>query len=293
MNWLIITSTDTDIKEKIIACDPSAKFFCHSVDSSFENFFTLNESLESVTHCIALFNKSYTYDTACVFMLGYLIGKGIPVYTTKKASSSYIPRNVCSFESEEELITFVISNYNEIHNQYKKERARNYLFEKGFAFTEDGFSFCVSNGMLDACKQYVAGGINVNVKNWKGIPLLNTAIRKEKLEIARYLIENGADVNAISLDRGYSALMDAVWCGSEDGVRLLLDNGAKLNIINKDGQTMLILAVGAGRTEICKMLVESGEDPDIKDRMGMSAYEYARLFKKDDIADILEKFHKK
>ena len=40
------------------------------------------------------------------------------------------------------------------------------------------------------------------------------------------------------------------------------------------------------------MLVENGADPDVPDSMGMSAYGYAQLFKKDEIAAILEKYHK-
>ena len=65
-----------------------------------------------------------------------------------------------------------------------------------------------------------------------------------------------------------------------------------LNTVSKDGQTMLVLAVGADKTEIVKMLAENGANPDIKDGMGMSAYDYAVLFKKTEILSILEKFHK-
>ena len=62
--------------------------------------------------------------------------------------------------------------------------------------------------------------------------------------------------------------------------------------ISKEGQSNLVLAVGADRVNICKLLVENGSDPDVKDSMGMSAYQYATLFKKEKIAEILKPFHK-
>ena len=65
-----------------------------------------------------------------------------------------------------------------------------------------------------------------------------------------------------------------------------------MNTISKEGQSNLVLAVGAGRENIVKLLAENGSDCDVKDMMGMSAYNYAVLFKKTRIVDILKPFHK-
>ena len=75
-------------------------------------------------------------------------------------------------------------------------------------------------------------------------------------------------------------------------VKKLIEHGADVNTINKDGQTNLILAVGENKPHICSLLVKKGANPDIKDSMGMSAYEYAVLFKNQEIIDILSPFHK-
>ena len=53
-----------------------------------------------------------------------------------------------------------------------------------------------------------------------------------------------------------------------------------------------VLAVGANRENIVKLLAENGADPDVKDMMGMSAYNYATLFKKQRLVDILKPYHK-
>ena len=106
------------------------------------------------------------------------------------------------------------------------------------------------------------------------------------------ILELGADLNASSDDRGYTAVMDAVWRGNEKITKYLIEKGADLNTINKEGQTNLILAVGASRESLVKLLAENGADPDIKDTMGMSAYNYATLFRKDKLVEILKPYHK-
>ena len=86
--------------------------------------------------------------------------------------------------------------------------------------------------------------------------------------------------------------MDAVWRGNETLTSLLIEKGADVNTISKEGQSNLVLAVGADRYKIIEMLAKAGADPDVKDMMGMSAYNYATLFKKEKIVEILKPFHK-
>ncbi|MBR7064545.1 MAG: ankyrin repeat domain-containing protein [Treponema sp.] len=298
MNWLIITTDNAStIKDALVSCDASAPiFYCEAYHNTI-NFSAIYTTLNQITHCIAIFPKDHNHGENSAFTLGYLVGKEIPIYTTvstlKNLSQISLPENIHLFDNEKELLTYITNNYSLIKQNQKIQEAKKYLFEKGFSFSEDGFAFCVSKGMVEVCRKYITGGMSVNVRDWRGTPLLNIAVRKGMIDCAAFLINNGADVNAVSLDRGYTPLMDAVWSGSEDFVKLLLQNGAKTNIVNKDGQTMLILAVGARRKNICKFLVEAGEDPDIKDGMGMSAYEYAKLFKHEEIVSILEKYHKR
>ena len=107
-----------------------------------------------------------------------------------------------------------------------------------------------------------------------------------------WILNQNVDINAVSNDRGYSAVMDAVWKTNFELTKILIERGANLNFIGTDGQSVLVLAVGTGKFEICQLLAESGADPDIKDQMGMSAYEYAKLFDKKDILEVLQKYHK-
>ena len=55
---------------------------------------------------------------------------------------------------------------------------------------------------------------------------------------------------------------------------------------------MIVLEVGVEESELCRVVVVNGADVDIPDAMGMSAYAYASLFKKEAILALLEKYHK-
>ena len=59
--------------------------------------------------------------------------------------------------------------------------------------------------------------------------------------------------------------------------------------MSSDGQSILVLAVGNGNSKIVKLLLNSGADPDVKDSMGMSARDYASLFKNEELMKLMGK----
>ena len=71
-------------------------------------------------------------------------------------------------------------------------------------------------------------------------------------------------------------------------VERLVKEGADLTKISRDGQPILVLAVGTNNETVCKVLAENGADPRICDAMGISALSYAKLFKKDNLVKIFE-----
>ena len=93
----------------------------------------------------------------------------------------------------------------------------------------------------------------------KGETMLMLAARKMHTEIVKLLLDNGADLN-IKGNYGYTALMIAVREGNTEIVKLLLDNGADLNIKGNYGYTALMIAVREGNTEIVKLLLDNKAD---------------------------------
>ncbi len=295
MNWLIIAhdaEKTKELKRTLLLHDSCAEV--NSIDSGEKADDSVLLLISKADHCIALLEgiPEFTPDVASV--LGYFLGKKVPVYTTFDflSAGSRIGGFVKYFPTVELLAEDIGGNYKKLAQIQRKKESFKYLFRNGIPFTPACFASFVAKGKIDVCRKYLDAGMDVNTRDGEGTPMLNIATRSERMECISWLLENGADINAVSSDRGYTALMDAVWRGNEDITRLLIERGSKMNTVNKEGQTMLVLAVGAGREKICRMLVEHGENPDVRDSMGMSAYEYAKLFKKNDIVGLLEKYHK-
>ena len=83
-----------------------------------------------------------------------------------------------------------------------------------------------------------------------------------------------------------------VWLTPSPPVKVLVSHGANLNFISRDGQSVLVLAVGTGNAKVVELLAKYGADPDVKDQMGMSARQYAKLFKKPAMVEAFEKYSK-
>jgi hypothetical protein len=71
-------------------------------------------------------------------------------------------------------------------------------------------------------------------------------------------------------------LTNAVTSGDEQAVSALLANGADVNETTGVGQTALILAVIFGRTNLVKLLMKAGADPQLRDNLGLNAIEWAQ-----------------
>ena len=82
--------------------------------------------------------------------------------------------------------------------------------------------------------------VDIDPRGWQRTPL-HTAALNGRLEVAKFLISKGANVNALTkyLD---TPLHFAVAQGHADVARLLLERGADLHAKNDDGDTPLDLA---------------------------------------------------
>jgi len=94
-------------------------------------------------------------------------------------------------------------------------------------------------GDLDAIKQHIAAGSDLNEKepSMGSTPLISAAVFG-KTEIARALIEGGADVN-FKNNEGSTALHSAAFLCRVEIVEMLLENGADKELLNNYGSTAL------------------------------------------------------
>jgi uncharacterized protein len=122
-------------------------------------------------------------------------------------------------------------------------------------------------------------GFHPDTRDKHGVPLLCLAARGKHLAVAQILLARGAKVDLQAEDRGYSPLMDAAQAGAAELVKLFLDHGASPDLKGKDGQTALVVSVGRNDVDVARFLVSGGADPDLADKLGLSARKYAALFK--------------
>lgn len=172
-----------------------------------------------------------------------------------------------------------------LHQEKPTVRALNELEFEGA--TPVALAAEVNN--LDAIKTLVAGGADPNIPTAKGTtPLIlasgaGTDVQRARgveergiaVETAKYLVEHGADVNAVG-QFGWTALHSASYQGLNDVIEFLVSKGAKLDVKDELGQTPLsislsILTKEAGarrlqiprryRGEVAQLLLGLGATP--------------------------------
>ncbi len=84
--------------------------------------------------------------------------------------------------------------------------------------------------------------------------LFNSAINSETIDQVKYLIENGADINAKD-ESSLTALHHAVLNGNMEMIQLVIENGSDINVKNKSGYTPSDLALVSSKgLEILSLL---------------------------------------
>jgi len=111
-------------------------------------------------------------------------------------------------------------------------------------------------------------------QSWDGFTGLHLAVFFGHESIARLLIRRGADVNAISANRTVARnarpIHSAVSANRPGMVRLLLDNGAKVNARQDGGFTPLHGAAAGDSAVLIELLLSSGADPSLLAEDGSS-----------------------
>lgn len=119
--------------------------------------------------------------------------------------------------------------------------------------------------------------------------LINSAKNNNLIKIIE-LLENGCDINTVDYG-GNTALMWASNNGHLEVAKFLIRNGATLD--NKEGGmagfTALILACRNGHLQIVKLLIDSGCNIDIIDNTNFTALSWAECNGHSEIVKLLKK----
>lgn len=165
-------------------------------------------------------------------------------------------------------------------------------------------------------------GANINERNHDYLTPLHLASSKSNVEIAHILITMGADVNLETYSNGGRTALDFALSNANERlieilidktsnvnssllfymsnsyrinlktVRLLIEKGANVNVMDTDGWTPLHWALKRGYDMGVKLLLSYNADVNIKNKMGMTALDFANFNKSYEIRRIFKKMSK-
>ncbi|VUC26305.1 unnamed protein product [Clonostachys rosea] len=183
-----------------------------------------------------------------------------------------------------------------------------------------------NNGFYDIVELLINNGASVHHRNKFGATALFLSAQKRDQKVVELLVDHGADINEQSLD-GLTPLLGAfrndnkamtTWLikqtsnpdnmslfntsahGLELMVSFLLDRGANVNAIARDGSTALMinttgysawpplcLAAQHGNLEIASLLIQNGANVDISNQVGWTPLHICSKYGHAELAELL------
>ncbi|KIW95692.1 uncharacterized protein Z519_04277 [Cladophialophora bantiana CBS 173.52] len=142
---------------------------------------------------------------------------------------------------------------------------------------------------LESIKLLLKAGVSVEDKNGGVFSPLTTAIREDRKEIVRFLLEEaGADVNAPGEHLPIIKAIRRCRSGDTDIIEMLLARGADINLMYR-GWNAVLQAVENGDAKVLKLLVERGGGVDLeaKDESGRTVMDIVNGRGWDEAVNIL------
>ncbi len=147
------------------------------------------------------------------------------------------------------------TNHEQIPMRSRQE-ARSELGERGIPYSQRSFVTYAQNGDLDLVRLFVEAGLDVNVQPYSSssvyIPTQEDVEQLDDLE-AVWFRQDGDEDND-------TALMKAAGQGHIEVVRFLVEQGADLNIRNRQDQNALMFAAAGGHLAVVTFLLDREAD---------------------------------
>ena len=132
------------------------------------------------------------------------------------------------------------------------------------------FLFACSYRQLETARYLLDKGADLKATNNNGFQALLYAVIGGNVELVQMLIDRKVDVNQKTDDQGITPLFSAASFGRDEIFRLLIDNGAKINIKDIHGATPLSWALNPFSIEEARLLIEKGADVKARDDFGQT-----------------------
>ena len=136
-----------------------------------------------------------------------------------------------------------------------------------------GLMIAAWEGNIPMMEAFVTRGADVNKLNAAGEQALLHAAWRGNLEAVKWLLGHGAKINREPLQ--WTALHYAVFAGHSQLAQYLLERGADINARSTNGSSVLMMAAYEGHEALAQQLIGLGADPGVKNENGDGALEWA------------------
>ncbi|WP_028329215.1 ankyrin repeat domain-containing protein [Brachyspira alvinipulli] len=144
---------------------------------------------------------------------------------------------------------------------------------------------------LDKFKMLAEYGADINYVDSYGYPLIDYAVKSGCLDIVKYLVSKGIDpAMKYELKEYYpnvniSLLASTLYNSDTEMAKYLIEQGADVNTLtpSEDGYPLLLQAIDNGKTELVKLLIEKGADTTVVNKEKKTVFDIAREKGYDDI----------
>ncbi|HOT74206.1 MAG TPA: ankyrin repeat domain-containing protein, partial [Candidatus Wallbacteria bacterium] len=138
--------------------------------------------------------------------------------------------------------------------------------EKSGAITPEFFIKAVKNGKVEEIESLIKKGANVNAHGERESPALHWAVLWGMFDVVKLLVENGANINELNYYDSSSILLTALNENKTEIARYLIEKGADLNFADSDSYKILHTAVNKNYVDIVRLLLKHGYDVNKRDR---------------------------
>ena len=128
------------------------------------------------------------------------------------------------------------------------------------AAVDDCPRFASEADMLREVEKRLAEGGDIDDKDISGNTALHKAAQAGHLELTRFLVEKGADINPYGNNRNFTPLHLAVLYRRSAVARLLIESGAVLDRADRDGKLPLHWASMDNQQELVELMLNRGAD---------------------------------
>ncbi|CAF0868090.1 unnamed protein product [Brachionus calyciflorus] len=131
-------------------------------------------------------------------------------------------------------------------------------------------------GKLEFVKELRACNASYDFVDKTGMTVVHYAVDGGNLDVLQWILYDGADVNKKDTSNGWTPLLRAASVNaSGDVARMLLKFNAKIDALDKENKSALLIATINGNLPFVKVLIEHGANFNTKNNFGKSLYDLA------------------